>query len=1458
MVHPTFESFRLTLWIDPEPTQSFPAGVDLADAASGIRLNLAALDPSSIGIGDLLEIVPLLNPVASTAEHSFATPDRWDNEPGFLFIVRHHTLVRQQGLQISIPIGIAKAFDLEKYNRNEVLIRKVPSPTPSAYCADHVELVFRDQYIGRGEMWRMTMMLNESVAWVGRDVSLAMKIKTKVARVYVKGNRVLAGYITPFTKIIFRSESAKYYLYIQMSSEMWTFEEDGSLYHEKAILFLEDLFSRWNKIGCNHLVTIVLFARVFYDEKDVDQIPEPVLIGDDGRAYKDFYKAFVHSQKVLDHVREDISKFQQRTLTYTDSAGATRLAGQISYAPEGNILEAMSTACNSFDEHYIDRDLHRTGVSIVFVTAGTCVYHANQMLLRLATERFVAHGLGVDYVSLSKIPLHVVPLFRFSALDLDHYQSPRRSGQDLNTSHRLLDPSMNPIYLDAPTPQAKKTTYYVVPFFVDCSFFSRHQDRPFRIDRFMPRCRMPQIQNGIGEHDMSGISIPYLHEAMPPGATDDDAQRRKKARQIFDAGVVEASPGPLLSRRAKKEAAQLSSTRAVIDHLVLTPIEPKRRIASSKHEEINRSPLLKATIPDGSRDFSQLANQPSAGLSTMPISGSRSRATSASTTESNQATTGAPALLARLAGLAQPSRTLWPWSSVTGSSSTKPSRNVSTASTARQSSPPESVYLNPTDDGSSQRTGSRASSVTRGFRELRSDTIRSGQSDSIRPATNLMPLMNTPKRITSASTIGRDSRTVESSLRSPEIKKTSLPRQRKKFNPSNPNGSSSGLLSQYRCWSAIFPRPPNDQRSLKWKSLTTPGCLPITTDFSPSQEELNTSYALTEYEYLIAESSVLVKTPDPSLTPQEASKVRAASTLREAISQRLSQGFQLVIPELPLHVTELAPTLRPRWLSMEGILHEAEKGQGAYVDVSLSDHYHRVSIKRLETGSPTLLVQIYVRKRAWLAEAYLYRPAVWWSTEWPGWHEFDLKFEFPDLDSFDFKALDGIIVGNDYGLPLSESLRYWRTRIVFLPDSVSPLGSKAQNNADATIDETRVAGMMKMQMHLRNLTWLPISDLPKDGLALDFSSSDASIHVRQEAERFRAFTSAYRGQREKLGRVLSLRDPLNVIVEAMMNTAHGVDVKPQSIQFTQLRMVDNVFMGDKFVTFLKHHFNFSTREEALKFGRQLELRGLFKDAYHHPPKALIDGPRYYQLNTDLCPPKPSRTWFGRASTSTVATSNSVTPTSSTLTVEKVTDKLNASNLSSRPSSSAATVSNVGVSEVKSRRSSSVSRSRAERPQITMTRSGIIDLDPTGRSERSEKVILHCDLSHSTLNAWHLEIQWLGISSNYVENLIQQWTRIIERYSIKVIEESVRSLESVLEFSPFQNRMELRLSFKPNLELLNGCFKRFEPLPTVWRVSKFDYFEGQLLRSLGFVLDVSFDETNWIREKDWIFDQGLWD
>ncbi|MBW0494706.1 hypothetical protein O181_034421 [Austropuccinia psidii MF-1] len=1386
------ECFRLTLWIDPEPPPppvlvSFPqaTGFDLTDAANCIRLNSAAIEPSTVAPGDLLEIVPLLNPVQSIQGDSFATAPRWNHEPGFMFIVRQHTLVSQQGLQISIPIVIAKAFDLERFNRNEVLLRKIPAPPPSSYCVDHMELFFRDQCLGPGEMWRMSVRMIDSCGWVGREVSLgALKVKTKVGRLYIKGKRALSGYITPFTKLIFRSESAKYYLFIQISSEMWLFEEDGSMYHEKALLFLEELFNRWEKIGAGHLLSLVLFSRVFYTNQEKDEIPPPVLTFEDGRAYKDFYKVVVdlqplgRPQKVLDDVREEIVNFQKRVFTYPNCHGQEKLAGTLSYAAEGNILEAMGISCNSLDEHYIDPDLRRTGVSIVFLTAGTCVYHVNQMLLRLTTERFIAHGIRVNYVSLAKIPLHAVPLFRFSAADPEHC-----AVHDKVTTTRTTDPFLNPIYFDPPSPKSVKCLHYSVPFFVECSFFSRHQDLPFRIHRFRPRCRMPEIENEIG-YDLTGISLPFLSERLPSSATSDDPEARKLARQFHDAQVMDAPISTYTLPKASKDLNNLSSFRTVVDGLAVATIETKR-VPSTKYEESNRSPLLKATVPQGSMDFLQLANQSSAGLSVPPILSSdisRGR-TLSSTTPLNSVKSSTPALITRLTNLSQPQRSIWPWSSGTNPSTVKkeayaPNRSCSPPGVLRSSS-----------SGEPNTAKAAGASTWTGIRGSKGQVTRTRRSDTIHSATNLMPFISPCTRMPSSSSMQRDIASADSNPPNSSRRKLRSFPAIKKFNPSNANCNAFDL-SQYRRWNALCPRSGNDRRYMKWKSLTTPACLPITTDFSPSQEELNESYLLAEYEFPINDSSFLVKSTITSCNAEESMRNHAASTLREAVSQRIGQSFQIVTPELPTHLTELAPSARPRRLSLVGIVQEAEKGQGAHVDLSLSDYYHRLSIRGLESGKPKLFVQIYTRHRNWKTDSYICRSVICWPNEVPCWHEFETKLEFPHPDSVNFKTLDKMVVGLDEEILFNDHLRYWRTRAVFLPSptthNLSDSESSSKCKTVLSDDQNRLAGMLKLQITLRHVKWRSSSDSGILGPTLNFTTSDVSQHVRYEYERSSFVASLSQDQRDKIGRILNLRDPLNVIVEAMLHPSCGVDVKSQLIQ---LKLMENVFQGDKFVSFLKNQFDFKTRVEALDFGRQLEARGMFKEATNSSqPRQLIDGIRHYQLNPEYFPAKSARTWFGWAN----------------------------------------------MSEDK-KRCSSASRMQWERLIVNMTRVGIIDLDPIGKSDRSEKAILHCDISHSPMNAWHIEIQWLGITPVLVDGLLQHWARIVERYGIKMVEQSTRSLTELAEHNPLYKTVRIELAQRP------PQLNELEELVPA-SASPNCYFEGQFLRSQGFVLDVEAERN----------------
>lgn len=78
---------------------------------------------------------------------------------------------------------------------------------------------------------------------------------------------------------------------------------------------------------------------------------------------------------------------------------------------------------------------------------------------------------------------------------------------------------------------------------------------------------------------------------------------------------------------------------------------------------------------------------------------------------------------------------------------------------------------------------------------------------------------------------------------------------------------------------------------MDWKSLTIPACLPITTDYFPEKRSLQIDYVVSLY-------SLLPDSVNADFAQQRSTNKRPLTTaevFRELISQRLAQGFQLVL-----------------------------------------------------------------------------------------------------------------------------------------------------------------------------------------------------------------------------------------------------------------------------------------------------------------------------------------------------------------------------------------------------------------------------------------------------------------------------------------------------------------------------------------------------------------------------------
>lgn len=67
---------------------------------------------------------------------------------------------------ISIDASIASAFNLQTYS--EVVMRTID---PATVALDSVEITFKDQYMGRSEMWRLKTFLVKVVVFKKKTLS---------------------------------------------------------------------------------------------------------------------------------------------------------------------------------------------------------------------------------------------------------------------------------------------------------------------------------------------------------------------------------------------------------------------------------------------------------------------------------------------------------------------------------------------------------------------------------------------------------------------------------------------------------------------------------------------------------------------------------------------------------------------------------------------------------------------------------------------------------------------------------------------------------------------------------------------------------------------------------------------------------------------------------------------------------------------------------------------------------------------------------------------------------------------------------------------------------------------------------------------------------------------------------------------------------------------------------------
>ena len=212
----------------------------------------------------------------------------------------------------------------------------------------------------------------------------------------------------------------------------------------------------------------------------------------------------------------------------------------------------------------------------------------------------------------------------------------------------------------------------------------------------------------------------------------------------------------------------------------------------------------------------------------------------------------------------------------------------------------------------------------------------------------------------------------------------------------NPSASDVPVLETQvalaRRWEHLYTRP-TFESDIKWKSMESPGCLPLTTGYFPTKEELEKAYRMHFYEVTLGTEmteSFLVKRPEyKGPIPEE---LWGLAIMRVMVALRLAQGFQFVLlsEEQARQVSGYGKLPVPRGPSE--ILNDVE----APVYLSMSDQIHRL---QYDPTGPSIRVERFVRRAATVPPAIPYQCLIW-PKRGGGYTECATQFKSPEMELY--------------------------------------------------------------------------------------------------------------------------------------------------------------------------------------------------------------------------------------------------------------------------------------------------------------------------------------------------------------------------------------------------------------------------------------------------------------------------
>ncbi|EMD95413.1 hypothetical protein COCHEDRAFT_1165407 [Bipolaris maydis C5] len=1335
--------------------------------------------------------------------------------------------------------------------------------------AHHVEIVFRDEYLARADMWRMAISeLSKRTVYRGQRLLFMGTIKATIKHIYINGQSVHSGYFSPKSKPIFRSESARYTLFIQMSREMWDFDTEGAgeiMFNKVVSGFLPDLFKRWLRINARHLVTIILFTRMQYDGELVADHLEGATsdthFDSHSGTFRDYYRVVVSDMasgdwiNILYQLKKEFRMFLRevslvrkpvKQVANKDDVGVDGpmsefvVAGRPSSASQGNILEAINLAAAQFSKDYIDRDLVRTGISVIVVSPGTGVFEVDYNMLKLTTDTLIGSGIGIDLVCLSPMPLHSVPLFKYqtprSVSDLKAEQEKHHATLGVSRTEEDKTPRQSqPIFGSVsrastmqhiPTDDSAEATdnwRFAMPYWVDISFWSGTSEeileltKPRKADKivkksrkkgriFSLRCRIFELQMmGVMENEMGDVAIPYLEEdpifqlsssfrsvgpsipktARPPPENNFPQLMREKAKEVEShspRGTVYRMSDHKVEGMPRADILQRQKNLARGSVSMGRPVSHKR---GDSEDSQSHHPSMQATPKH--------SPAPSRGVSPSRRAGKVKPAML--TVENNQK----GVIAERLAS--------------TRHTSTEKASQPIAIKPASRTGPLSAESL------ASDRA-SRSIETVRGMR-FNKPSIPSQSSSAVRDPGSTFLLAGArgtgehvgPKPDLSSSGGARD---VPRTL-SPT---SAISPWAVLVNPCNPKRNNINSKNQYRRWHHVFPRTLRTG-TVKWRSLCSPAAVPLTHEWFPTVEQVASEYNESPYK--------ITQNEDDDMP--EAPKSRE-SLIKELIAFRLSHGFQIVVGSSVAEFSgrqekTLASILAPEYMSNDGDTVFMSVGNSIHQLVCVAGG--EVEVRRYNRKPTTAL-----ESSAGVDQPFPYRAYIRTAFE-DTYNPRDVILR-PPRREYNWNIIDTFLAG--YHDEFSEILRFWRARFVLIPVEIPavhrrPLPMLTEDSEE----EIRLEGIRKLTQLWQKFRFISPEERysqpsyvskQKDPnpLAIEYHTRDPSAVVAAGLgnslleDTDSEFQNSVFPDSEKY-------HTSNIDIKKLAEDLQGEKGIQMLDRRWHLKLHYNCFLGFDLTNWLLSNFkDIETRDEAVDFGNELMHKGLIQHVQRRHP--FRDGNFFFQIAAEYRAPRvESRTgWFGMRKTDKSVPS---TP----LSEAPRTSPLISKTIKSRPSTGDSSSTNSD-----SPREGEKTPTRAEPPKrkVILSRVMRYDVDPRKRSYRPEIISLHYDRLHNPDNCYHIRIDWMNVTAKLIEDSIVTWATSVEKYGLKLVEVPIAEVANIVDHHPFRSPYLVKLALQPPKSQPENMWDSTSFSPQYSRTDKFVYHKA-LLRRLNFVLDM---------------------